>query len=82
MYKSCKIYQGDCIYKDNYIGEAKRNIYIYIYIIHIYIIYIYYTYICIYNIYVYILQGKVRHDKVRHNKLVLALFRNGKLSIF
>ena len=48
MYKSCKIYQGDCIYKDNYIGETKRNIYIYIYI------YIYYTYICIYNIYIYI----------------------------
>ena len=74
MYKSCKIYQGDCIYKDNYIGETKRNIYIYIYI---YIIHIY-----VYIIYTYILQGKVRHDKVRHNKLVLVLFRNGKLSIF
>ena len=25
MNRPCKIYQGDCIYKDNYIGETKRN---------------------------------------------------------
>ena len=47
MYKSCKIYQGDCIYKDNYIGEAKRNIYIYIYYTYIYNIYILYIYMYI-----------------------------------
>ena len=48
MYKSCKIYQGDCIYKDNYIGEAKRNIYIYIYIYYTYIYNIYILYIYMY----------------------------------
>ena len=26
MYRACKIYQGDCIYKDNYTGETKLNV--------------------------------------------------------
>ena len=26
MYRACKIYQGDCIYRDNYTGETKLNV--------------------------------------------------------
>ena len=26
MYRSCKIYQRNCIYEDGYISETKRNV--------------------------------------------------------